>query len=91
MNVLQKDMPRKPSENTSQVALRLPEAWLERCDALAPALSIPGISATRTDVLRAAIARGLDELEADAKEKATAPRARDRRHRNLLVARDEKL
>ena len=89
MSVIQKDMPRKPSENTSQVALRLPEAWLDRCDALAPALSIPGITATRTDVLRAAIARGLEELEADAK--GGAAKARDRKHRNLMVARGEKL
>jgi hypothetical protein len=80
MSVIHKDMPRKPSENTSQVALRLPEAWLDRCDALAPALSIPGITATRTDVLRAAIARGLDELEADASGGGT--KARDRRHRS---------
>jgi hypothetical protein len=67
---------RPPSENSSQIAIRLPEEWLTRADALAPWITRPGIAATRSDVLRAAIARGLESLEAeratDAKSKKPA-------------------
>ena len=56
-------MPRAPTENSIQIAVRVPPAWLERADALAPTIARPGIAATRTDVLRAALARGLDALE----------------------------
>jgi hypothetical protein len=63
-------MPRPPSENTTQIALRIPDDWIARADALIPWITRPGISATRTDVLRAAIARGLDALEADRREES---------------------
>jgi hypothetical protein len=57
-------MPRPQSENSEQVAFKIPETWLERADALATALSRPGISnVTRTEILRAALGRGLAVLE----------------------------
>ena len=48
---------------TRQVALRVPQDWLARADALKPALMTEGVNVTRTDVLRAAMSRGLKELE----------------------------
>lgn len=67
MNGVQERVPRKPSGNDSAVALRLPDEWLKRADALVEFLleSRPGMSVTRSDVLRIALARGLDALEAE--------------------------
>lgn len=45
------------------VAVRLPHEMLARIDALAAALSIPGLPVTRTDAIRATVAAGLDKLE----------------------------
>jgi len=57
-------MPRPQSENTTQIAFKIPDGWLERADVLASALSRPGISiVTRTEILRAALGRGLSALE----------------------------
>lgn len=58
-------MPRPPSENRFQVAFKIPDAWTKRADAIAAKLSQPGVTVTRTDALRAALARGLDDLERD--------------------------
>jgi hypothetical protein len=58
-------MSRPPSENDTQIAIRLPAQWIERADALVPGLSHPGISISRSDALRAALSRGLDMLEAE--------------------------
>jgi len=49
----------------TQVAIRVPREWLDRASHLVPGLSRPGIEVTRSDVLRAALAKGLDALEAD--------------------------
>ena len=57
-------MPRAPSDSV-QLAIRVPTPWLKRFDKLAAALSRPGIGVTRTDAVRAAIARGLEVLEAE--------------------------
>ncbi len=67
-------MPPKPlSENTTQVAFKIPDSWLERAEVLAIALSRPGISTvTKTEILRAALGRGLDVLE----EETPAPKRR---------------
>jgi hypothetical protein len=46
-----------------QVALRLSSEMLDRAVALQGRL-VPGVELTRSDVLRAALARGLAELEA---------------------------
>lgn len=67
-------MPKPLSENTTQVAFKVPDAWLERAEVLAKALSRPGISTvTKTEILRAALARGLDVLE---EETPAKPRSR---------------
>lgn len=57
-------MPKPPP--TRQVTLRLPVPLIDEADALA-ALLLPGTRVTQTDVLRAAIARGLKELRKDLK------------------------
>jgi hypothetical protein len=57
-------MPRPPS-NAVQIALRIPKPWLEQADALAPLLSRPGFEASRSDALRAAMAKGLETLSAE--------------------------
>jgi hypothetical protein len=61
-------VPRPSTGNDSSVALRLPEAWLARAEALRDFLASklgPGGELTRSDVLRAALARGLEALEAE--------------------------
>ncbi len=63
-------MGRPATDNDSQLAIRVPGDWLTRADALAPLVARPGILVTRSDVLRAAMARGLDALEAERKGKA---------------------
>ncbi len=68
-------MPRRPSENVSQVALKIPTEWLERFDALADRIDVTaGLTATRTGMIRAAIGLGLEELEG--LEKARRPQKR---------------
>jgi hypothetical protein len=47
-----------------QTAIRFPAAWVPRLQAVAGALSRPGIALTPSDALRAAIAEGLAVLEA---------------------------
>lgn len=64
-------MPRPQSENTYQVAFKIPEEWKDLADEIAAAMSQPGISATRTDVLRAALYQGLQALRA--KHSASLP------------------
>ncbi len=54
-------MPRPPSDSV-QIALRVPPDWLNKADAVAAKISLPGMTATRTDALRAAMALGLETL-----------------------------
>ena len=69
-------VPRAPSGNDSAVAIRVPDAWLKRADDLRSFLaSRPGIELTRSDILRAALARGLEALEAE----RDTPKARGRK------------
>lgn len=58
---MRKTMPRPPSD-TVQIAIRVPRDWLQRADALAGQLSRPGVTMSRTDAFRAAIASGFDVL-----------------------------
>jgi hypothetical protein len=58
-------MPRPASDNTFQVAFKVPETWIDTADKIAALMSRPGITTTRTDALRAALIRGLDSLEAE--------------------------
>jgi hypothetical protein len=58
------EMPREPAD-TIQVSVRIEKSWVTELDALATAMSRPGIELARADVLRAAIARGIAELKAE--------------------------
>lgn len=48
-----------------QATIRMPPEWAERADAIAAAMGRPGFAPARADAIRAALARGLDELEAE--------------------------
>lgn len=69
-------MSRPPSENTFQVAFKIPESWLALADEIAASMSRPGITATRTDVLRAALWRGMNELRAETAPAKPKPKTR---------------
>jgi hypothetical protein len=56
-----RDMPRPPSDAV-QIALRVPGPWLTEADKIAKFLSRPGFEASRSDALRAALAKGLEVL-----------------------------
>jgi len=56
---------RREAQDSVQVALRLPAEWVARLDALARALSVPGLAVSSSDAMRVAMARGMAELEAE--------------------------
>jgi hypothetical protein len=63
-------MPRRIGEDTTQITLRLETALLKRAERLAPRISPADITLMRSDVLRAAIARGLKGMEEDSAKKS---------------------
>jgi hypothetical protein len=66
MNGVQGGVPRQPSGNDTPVAIRVPDAWLKRAEALRDFLSArPGLELSRSDLLRICIARGLEAIEAE--------------------------
>jgi hypothetical protein len=64
-------MPRPQSENTFQVAFKIPEEWVKLADDVAEARSQPGVPWNRTDALRAALVRGLEALRAETRPTLT--------------------
>ena len=56
-------MPRKPSDNTVAVSLRIPPEWNELADALAERESGTVARVTRTEMLRHALGVGLQKLK----------------------------
>ena len=78
--------PTPEADDMEQTTLRIPEAILERADALIshlesdPAIAALGRDVTRSDVLRTAILRGLAVIEAEAgKDKKTEGKKAKRR------------
>ena len=67
-------VPRPPSD-TVQIAIRVPREWMAQADELAKRISRPGVTMSRTDAFRAAIAAGFDALADEAKP---APKPRKR-------------
>lgn len=57
-------MPR-PKSSAVQIALRLPSEWLAEADQIAKLMSRPGVTVTRSDALRAAVAKGLETLRVE--------------------------
>ena len=70
-------MPR-PKSDSEQINLTLPSAWLEQANQYAGWLSRPGMTVGRSDVLRMALAAGMEHVRAEA-EKAKAERAAKKR------------
>jgi len=68
---MQHAMPRPASENTFQITFKIPQQWIGHADALAASMSRPGLTVTRTDVLRTALATGLAALEGERAGKPT--------------------
>ena len=60
-------VPRPPSD-TVQIAIRVPRDWLARADDVAQRISRPGVTMSRTDAFRAAIAVGFDALADESKK-----------------------
>ena len=56
-------------ETWTQIAIRLPDTFLERLDKLAEKLSQPGLSVTRVEALRVAAHKGLEQFESEKKKK----------------------
>jgi hypothetical protein len=69
-------MGRPATENDQQIAIRLPAEWLMRADKLIPALSTAGVTVSRSDVLRAALARGLDAMEREQTRRTSRTRSK---------------
>jgi predicted DNA-binding protein len=63
-------MTTKDSEEQVQTAIRLPQSLLDRLDRLAEKMSQPGMKITRTEVLRLALFKGVDQLEAEGKKRS---------------------
>jgi predicted DNA-binding protein len=59
-------------EDQIQTAIRLPESLFDRLDKLAEQLSRPGMKATRAGVMRLAVFRGVEQLEAEYKKARTS-------------------
>jgi hypothetical protein len=57
-------MPR-PSTDSVQVALRMPREWLAKADELARRISRPGVTMSRADAFRAAMAAGFEALASE--------------------------
>jgi hypothetical protein len=60
-----RSMPRPKSDKDASVTIVLAGAWLEDAQQLVADLSQPGMSVTRADVLRLALRKGLDALQAE--------------------------
>lgn len=58
-------MPKEVTGGTTQLTVRLNNDWLPRLDVAAAQLSRPGLELTRADVIRVAVARGLEAIERD--------------------------
>jgi hypothetical protein len=58
-------MPRPKSEKDAQVTIVLSSEWLDEAQKIADAKTEPGLTVTRSDVLRLALRRGLDALHAE--------------------------
>jgi len=74
-------MPKDPSDRTEQVTFKVIPEWVERAERIARALSQPPAltTITRTEILRAALGKGLDVLEATVAPPPAKPAHRVRR------------
>lgn len=59
----------RPRISDTQITLRITAAVVPRLDALAKQLAPPGVTVTRADAMRAAVAKGLEVYEAERRGK----------------------
>lgn len=52
-------------ERTVQTAVRMPESWIPRLDAIAAKLGATGLDVSQAAAIRVALARGIAALEAE--------------------------
>ncbi len=77
MNVVaDRTVGRRKSENTEQLVVRVPAPLRARLEALTPKLGQPGVYVTLTDVIRVALMRGVDVIEAELSSSKPSPRKR---------------
>lgn len=76
MNVVREGVGRPPTGNDEQIAIRVSKDDLARAERLQDRLAPPGVSVNRSDVLRAALRRGLDVLESEHAAPAKKPSKR---------------
>lgn len=55
----------KEKERTVQTAVRMPESWISRLDAIGARLGETGLDVSQAAVIRVALARGIAALEAE--------------------------
>jgi predicted DNA-binding protein len=56
-------------ETQTQTGIRLSDSLLGRVDKLVERMSEPGLQLTRADILRLAVFRGVEQLEAEKKKR----------------------
>jgi hypothetical protein len=56
-------MPRQRSPSAVTISLHVPPEWCRRADPVATKMSRPGLEMRRADVLRMALAHGLELME----------------------------
>lgn len=59
----------KPAEPTIQVAIRLPVSLVEELDAMASEVAPPGMTATRSDVIKVFLREAMEARRASRKKK----------------------
>jgi hypothetical protein len=84
MNVVREDVGRPATGNDEQIALRISKEDVARAARLQGVLAPPGVAVNRSDVLRAALRRGLEALEADHAGAIAATMAHHKRVRDVI-------
>ena len=69
MKISKGDTVSDKQESHTQIAIRVPDSWLERIDKIAEQASRPGVRITRTGALRDALYRGIEAIEAERKKR----------------------
>jgi hypothetical protein len=80
VRAIEEAMQDEDDDSTIQLAIRFPLSTIRRLDAIAERSSaIPGVTASRSDLLRAAVLRGLEVLDREVGSLTTNARTRRRR------------
>jgi hypothetical protein len=63
------NMARRASDNVHQISFKVPAEWLAMAEDIAKARALPGATLSCTEILRAALLRGLTELNMQVHDK----------------------